>query len=277
MNTDFSFIEYSYDPGKLETSDIYESLKKLGFTRSAESINGRHTFWIQLKTILMLTEDHDIIDAGVTGIGFICDEKTIETLNPEYSESRSMYYLQDPNGLYNFLVPLNLPTDYLRIVDQKSDSLNIDYISGLTYTSPTVETLSHYEKLGFRVTKIGSRYHQLTSSNNRFTIMIDTDCKNSKIRNIITETFDVFTTTAKCYVVGLKTQHFDIDSGSLRFGNLNHLIYGYNCKAHGNEESYTIENFITQPVPNLDIIIRMRKQFIEISEHTLKEYYGSGC
>lgn len=275
---EFSFIEYSFNPASMSRDDVYTCLNKLGFTRNAVSGNDRHSFWRQTNTILMVTETAHVHSGEITGIGFVCDDETVEKLSLSFSESRSMYFMNDPCGLKNYIVPLdyyqrNISKNYKKVSDWRGDSLYLEYISGITYSDSSDELLKHYEQLGFRVTKLGKRYHQLTSSNNRFTIMADTSCQGGKVRNIITETMDAFATTAKCYANGLKTQKFEFDPSELNFGSLNHMIAGYNCKAYGNAESYTIENFVPQPLKNMDLIFRMRKQFIEISEHTLEEYY----
>jgi hypothetical protein len=280
MSVHFSFLEYSYDADTVTADHIALNLRNLGFTCTGRHRTQSHEFWRQRHIVVMLTEHTGI--TGITGLGFICDDQVIETIKPDYSESRGMFYLTDPSGLKNFLVPLDyyddnkIANEYVQVPEELVDSLTLDCVSGITHGALTPEIVDHYEKLGFRVTKRGARYHQLTSQNNRFSIMIDAKCNDNCVKNIVTETHDVFLTTAKCHARGLKTKNFQIDQSKLNFGKLNHMIAAYNCKAHGNSESYTIENFLPTALPGLDIIFRMRKQFIDISEHTLKDYYD-GC
>ena len=54
---------------------------------------------------------------------------------------------------------------------------------------------------------------------------------------------------------------------------LNWKIHTYNCKAWGNENSYTIENMLE--FTNADLIFRQRKNYLKIKEHTVDSYYES--
>ena len=102
---------------------------------------------------------------------------------------------------------------------------------------------------------------------------MDTQTSDGNVPSIICDTDDVFTTTANYVSNGVELRKFDNDR-DLDFGDLNHKIRGYNCNAVGNENSYTIENLIPNAAPNLDIIFRQRKQYLNISESTLDTYYA---
>ena len=65
---------------------------------------------------------------------------------------------------------------------------------------------------------------------------------------------------------------------SVLFFSTEGLVYkikAYNCRAWGNEKSYTIENFIEGIAPNIDIIFRQRNQYLHIQETTLDSYYAT--
>ena len=57
------------------------------------------------------------------------------------------------------------------------------------------------------------------------------------------------------------------------FKELNHKIKGYNCKAWGNENSHTIENFVPGVTKDIDLIVRQRSKYIHILEETVDSYY----
>ena len=62
----------------------------------------------------------------------------------------------------------------------------------------------------------------------------------------------------------------DVNAGG--FGKLAHKITGYNCRAFGNQSSYSIENYVPAKELNVDIIFRTRKQYLKIQENTLDFY-----
>ena len=51
----------------------------------------------------------------------------------------------------------------------------------------------------------------------------------------------------------------DLDFGE----ELNYKIRAYNCTAIGNENSYSIEQFVPDALPGMDMIVRMRKRLHE--------------
>jgi len=257
-------------------------LTKLGFQRRAYRDEGNHVFWFQGKSLILVTQDTTISAPAITGLGFVVEEKEIALLGTELDISTAMYYCLDPQGLKNYFVPYdsedsNVVGFGFKPIPENKEHKNIGLtsISGVTYNCCQSSLLSYYETLGFRVTKQGEHYDQLTAKNNRFTIMACLNNDNLQVQNLIFETQDTFITTALCVANKIKLKHFDINRDELDFGKLSHLVYGYNCNASGNANSYTIENFIPDALPSIDIIFRMRKQFIDISEHTLRECYAA--
>jgi hypothetical protein len=88
------------------------------------------------------------------------------------------------------------------------------------------------------------------------------------------DTDDLFHSIACFSISGVKectNKDFGIPAG---FGNLAHKIVGYKCFATGNSNSYSIEKFYPSALPNTDIILRMRKQYININETLLHTYYN---
>ena len=74
--------------------------------------------------------------------------------------------------------------------------------------------------------------------------------------------------------VGLEPELFNHNVHENFGTKLNYKIRAYNCRAWGNEQSYTIENFI-KVTPNIDIIYRQRNQYLHIQESTIDSYYES--
>tara|TARA_Y100000114_G_C11542204_1_gene223135 strand:- start:135 stop:572 length:438 start_codon:yes stop_codon:yes gene_type:complete len=137
-----------------------------------------------------------------------------------------------------------------------------------------VNVIEHYIKLGFKYKDISDNYGKLVCENNRFTIMLDKRTEQNNIPTIICDTHDVFDATAYFLSVGIDPETFNHNI-HMNFGQkLNYKIRAYNCRAWGNEQSYTIENFIKGLAPDIDIIFRQRNQYLHIHETTLDSYYA---
>lgn len=280
MNIEFSFIEYSYNPILLEQELLYERLRKLGFVRRAQRENDQHSFWRQNNCIMLVSQDTDMEDLShVTGLGFITDPGTVRLLDAEFDSSRNMYYIHDPAGIKNYLVPFDdygayvNGIEYLATDDEPEHYLGLLQISGIVYSNFSSEIAEHYESLNFRLTRTGD-YLQYTSENNRFTIAGTAEPNLEDIGTVIFSTKDIFATTARARVSGCRIAEFDIDPESLEFDEINHLIVGYNCLALGDRRKYVIENFLPQALPGMDHVYSMSKQCVGINEEALNHYYG---
>ena len=137
-----------------------------------------------------------------------------------------------------------------------------------------VEVIEYFETIGFKLSKESDRYQSLVSLNRRFTVVLDRSKSDGKVASVIADTNDVFKTTACFTVTNVPLRKFDINKEELNFGKLNHKIIGYNCLAIGNEEKFTIENFVDSAFGITDLIFRMRKQVLHVTEQTLKVYYN---
>jgi hypothetical protein len=226
-----------------------------------------------------LLKTADIQDAGLSGIGFICDKDVINNVNAQLDpDDTGMYIVDNYAGLRTLLMPEQDFSDLRKSLQNiekttTSDEGGLTYVSGIIYNNTNARMRDFYQAIGFKFTRTGDRYFTFMSPNNRFTILMDTQNDDGKIPTIICDTNDVFITTANYVSNGVVLKKFDIPK-QLEFGALNHKIKGYNCNASGNENSYTIENLIPNAAPNLDIIYRQRKQYLHISEKTLDTYYA---
>jgi hypothetical protein len=275
---DYSFLEYTYNPEQLPTNIIEQRLKKLGFTKRTRNTQGNVAIYTQNLCILLL-KTADIQDAGLSGIGFICDKDVINNVNAQLDpDDTGMYIVDNYAGLRTLLMPEQDFSDLRKSLQNiekttTSDEGGLTYVSGIIYNNTNARMRDFYQAIGFKFTRTGDRYFTFMSPNNRFTILMDTQNDDGKIPTIICDTNDVFITTANYVSNGVVLKKFDIPK-QLEFGALNHKIKGYNCNASGNENSYTIENLIPNAAPNLDIIYRQRKQYLHISEKTLDTYYA---
>ena len=164
--------------------------------------------------------------------------------------------------------------NYTEANSRSNPENGLNYVSGIVYNSTDARMRDFYQELGFRFTKTGDNYYTFMSANNRFSIMMDLQNNDGKVPSIICDTDDVFKTTANYVANKVPLKKFKIEPAKLEFGEMNHKIVGYNCNGDGNENSYTIENLIPNAAPNLDIIFRQRKQYLNISETTLDTYYA---
>lgn len=276
MNAEFSFLEYTYNPK--QCPETPESLRRLGFSCRADN-NNSTSVWKQNYSIIFLRSNTDFNGARVTGLGFITPKNVISDLGAKKDPGLNFHVTEDPGGLRIILVDEKEETNLYKLGFVKKDSIirpdiGISYISGITYNYFDNEKINFYSRLGFRITKSGQQYSQLTTSDNRFTIISNRDEQNKRVQNVICETTDIFSTTAKGVVNKIQFKDFNLPD-NLDYGSITHKIYGYNCLPFGNQNGYTIENFIPNALPNTDMILKMRKKKFDIMECSLFEYYGN--
>jgi hypothetical protein len=133
----------------------------------------------------------------------------------------------------------------------------------------TDDLLTHYGQLGFRHTKETENYTQLLTTSDRFSIYSDKRHRDRHSSLVVCDVDDVFWTTA-CYTANeINMQEFNT-TNHLDFGALTHKIVGYNCVAEGSKTSYCISRMIPQALPGMDLVFRMRKQFLGIPEQILE-------
>jgi hypothetical protein len=274
--SNFSFIEYSYNPYDADPEDIFVSLNKLGFVQRNAHISGYYSMWTQNQSIILLRQSEDVRSFCITGLGLILKEELLEKYDAEFDEECSMHIMHDPDGLRILAMPEKRLSKMIahgyQVVDKRLyESPGIEYFSGIVYNTSESTALEFYQDLGFRFTKSSEKYNTLMSESNRFTLLLNKEDNSKTIDIVYTDTNDVFKTT-RCYTVaGLDLKEYTIEKDKLKFGvSLNHKIIGYNCAAFGNEESYSIENCVKQPLPNLDFIFRTRKQYLHINEEVVE-------
>jgi hypothetical protein len=278
MKSEYSFIEYSYNPSVTPKYDAESNLSDLGFTKRANNRVDTTSMWTQKLCIVVLRETDSITEPAVTGIGIAADLDTILGCGACFDSETGSYLKVISGGLRILFINkedlLDYPLAAQEIKLSKDDyrSTGLQYFSGLVLHSSDRMLMDFFQNIGFKFTKSGNTYNTLMCSNNRFSIMVDKTKTGSKISALIADTNDVFNTTASFVANGLPLRKFDKPE-SLNFGSLNYKIVGYNCTAFGNNDSYTIENIVDRRFANVDIIFRQRKQHLNVSETTLEHYY----
>jgi len=279
MSIDFSFVEYSVPADHM--AETCGDLVSLGFVPRVEHSHSGAILWTQKHAILMLRESADKVEPAVTGLGFLADPEDIQRLEAHYDPDINMYVTHDGGSLRILLACtdniFNIKDDsehtYMVVDDKTRDHQALSRISGIIYDHHDPRMMDFYQDIGFRFTKSGDRYNNLVSNNNRFTIVCDKTQDTGRVPALVCDCTDVFASTSIFKIRGFDMRKYKIDKSALNFGNLNHKIVGYDCYATGTEKSYSIENMLLGPLKNLDIIYRTRKQYLHITENTLRQHY----
>ena len=279
MTIHYSFVEYTVAPDTLPT--MCSSLVALGFVPRVEHTQSGVTIWTQKQAIIMMKQGEPSCASGISGLGFLADPEDIQKLGAVYEADSNMYVTHDHGGMRVLLACTdNLlsmrdseHSSYIVVDDRTRDSHTLTSVTGVIYACSDPRMMDFYQDAGFRFTKSGDRYNSLVSSNNRFTIVCDKQADTRTVPTLVCDCTDVFASTSMLKIRGFDLKNYQIDADALCYGKLNHKIVGYNCFATGTENSYSIENMLVQPVENLDIIFRTRKQHLHISEHTLSKHY----
>ena len=118
-----------------------------------------------------------------------------------------------------------------------------------------------------RVMSLGGAY-----GTRNYTVKDLRDCKGKRV---LVETLPFSPEEAMAAEeAGIDTMKVPVES-DLDFGEeLNYKIRAYNCTAIGNENSYSIEQFVPDALPGMDMIIRMRKRYMSLAEYPLEKFYA---
>lgn len=280
MKADFGFLEYSFNPDVTPYELVFGKLGQLGFVNRSRHTSGYITVWTQNNAILLIRETYNIDQPSLTGLGFLASLHDIQQFGCNPDPETDLWVKMNDAGLRTLFIDTNRFTldasslmNYETVDNGNYTNPGIKLITGVKYNSCNPRMMDFYQSMGFKFTRSTDTYNTLVSANNRFTILCSKTQTDGKIKTVITDTDDVFKTTSSLTVAGVELKTFDVSSQELNFGNLNHKIVGYNCLAFGNKESYTIENFIPEAAPDLDVIFRTRKQYLHITGNTLDTHY----
>ena len=274
---EYSFLEISYDPNVSNTEDVHEALGKLGFIHRSQHRSGVVGFWTLRTCLFMLRTNNSNREPYVSGVGFIASTEEIEYCKADYEADSGFNRISTDSGLNIYLIQESQMNVLFKIDFVPKDTLtkSTDYlnsISGIVFNCSDQSTINKFVRLGFKLQETDTDYDKLTAENKQFTIMVNKSNSSNSVSTLICDTHDVFKATAYYGLSGFDMpsfkEHINDDLGRLNF-----KVNAYDCKAWGNENSYTIENFLQNVFPGIDIIYRQRKQYLHIQELTLKSYY----
>ena len=280
MMSNFSFVEYSFNPLNTDPEVVYSSLNRLGFVQRNIHQSGVFSMWTQNQCIILLRSTYDVSESKVSGLGIMLEDDIIDEFDAVFDYDCSMNVIHDPQGLRILVMPEKLLTKMIihgyDTIDKKIyDTPGLEYFSGIVYNIDCKDTIKFYQSLGFKYTKSSNEYDVLMSNNNRFSLLCNNTSNKKVIGAVYADTNDVFRTTCHYVAANFDIKEYNLADISLDFGTeLNYKIFGYNCIAFGNQKKYTIENSVLNAIPNLDVVFRMRKQFLHINEESLKAHYA---
>jgi hypothetical protein len=275
---DYTFLEYSYNPTVSETSEtkIYDRLMALGFYCQAFHDTHPHSLWTQRQVILSIRQAN-VLMPGITGVGFnlSSEEQERRPLDIFFNPETDMYEAEDSEGMRILAMPDELDLaeyNYSRATAQpEPKQTGLEYVSGFVYNT-TPDICDQWQELGF--TYQNSERNSMVSGNRRLSILTRNSIHEQRVPTIVVDTHDVFDTTVKMLVAGIDTLQVPIEE-DLDFGEeLNYKIRAYNCTAIGNENSYSIEQFVPGALPGMDMIVRMRKRYMSLAEYPLEKFYA---
>jgi hypothetical protein len=283
-NADFSFVECSYNPLDVTYDDVHDKLTEYGFTKINDNIAGTVSVWMQNLSIITLRESSCVNKFAVTGLGFISDNTTIDAMGAEYDEDIAMYVCEDGCALRTILVSeddmhaqfgeLDSKYSAINALNDTANNCGITHISGIVYNCSAENVLDYYYSLGFTLQKDSDDYYTLLSKNKRLTLLCNKHSNDSHVKTVICETDNIFYTVAFCSAHNVETKSYDLNYiTNDMFGEHTFKVVGYNCLAHGNKNSYSIEKLAKNVAPDLDILFRMRRQYSAISEENLLKHF----
>lgn len=232
------------------------------------------TVWAQNRCIFLLKDNHEIHEEGITGIGLMVDQDTLDNCHDAYIDPFTDFYVlsNDDNSFNFYLLPAKgidqFAKNYEILSEKKIGNPGFDRICGMVIDTDDPSTIELINSVAKSSSELNN-YTRYLLPNNQFSIFVENK-RNSGVGTIIVDTNDVFKCTSHLLLKQVELMEFNEDGQD--FGSLNHKIKGYNCKAFGNKNSYTIENYIPKGRVNFNIIFRERKQYIKIREETLQYY-----
>ena len=276
---DYTFLEYSYNPQCEITTyqDVSDKLKNLGFVCKAIHDSGIHSLWTQ-RQIILCVRKADVLIPGITGVGFNFSQSELDSkcLGINFDTQTDMYVGMDFQGLRILGMPDEITLDEYNYTKPREDTLvkqnGMENVTGLIYNTHN-DIQDDWKDMGFKFHN--SEKNSIVSPNNRLSVMLKNSIHEQRIPTIVVDTHDVFDTTINLLCAGIETLRVPMEE-ELDFGDeLNYKIRAYNCVAIGNANSYSIEKFIPDALPGLNIIVRMRKRYMNLAEYPLDRFYAN--
>lgn len=276
---DYTFLEYSYNPECEITTDkdVSDRLKNLGFVCKAIHDSGIHSLWTQ-RQIILCVRKADVLIPGITGVGFNFSQSELDSkcLGINFDAQTDMYVGMDFQGLRILGMPDEITLDEYNYTKPQEDTLvkqnGMENVTGLIYNTHN-DIQDDWKDMGFKFHN--SEKNSIVSPNNRLSVMLKNSIHEQRIPTMVVDTHDVFDTTINLLCAGIETLKVPMEE-ELDFGDeLNYKIRAYNCVAIGNANSYSIEKFVPDALPGLNIIVRMRKRYMNLAEYPLDRFYAN--
>ena len=273
----FSFFEYSYNSIEKDPAELFANLTTLGFVCRSRHIHSNVTVWAQNRCIFLLKDNHEYHGEGITGLGLMISQDQLdECFEARIDPYTDFYVLSNEDNSFNFyLLPANgidqFADNYMILDDKQISNPGFDHFSGFVIDTDDASTIEIINRMSKSSSELNN-YTRYLLPNNQFSIFVENN-SNSGVGTVVIDTNDIFKSTSHLLLKQVELMEFEDEEGN-SFGKLAHKINGYNCKAFGNENSYSIENYIPKGSVNFNIIFRERKQYIKIREETL-QYYDS--
>ena len=267
------FLEYRFNPEQEPYQPLAERLTNLGFTQRSKHSVSNVEVWVQARAILLLQPDYLFSQQGqIMGLGIVSNQHPMDEITGVYLDEATDFYVKEcDNGFkFYFTETENLTHLYKVTNSAPSVSSGITAFGGFVISSTSKELKDTLEIIADKKEK--SEKYDKYIFKNKSTIFLK-DQIDEGVELLVSDTVDVFSTTSFISARNIRTVQFeDIDVS--KFGTMSHKIKGYNCKPFGNENSYSIENYIPKQDFNVDLVFRSRKKYIKIKEDTL-DYYDS--
>jgi hypothetical protein len=276
---DYTFLEYSYNPECEITADqdVSDRLENLGFVCKAIHDSDLHSLWTQ-RQIILCVRKADVLIPGITGVGFNFSQSELDSrcLGINFDAQTDMYVGMDFQGLRILGMPDEITLDEYNYTKPQDNTLikqnGMENVTGLIYNTHN-DIQDDWKDMGFKFHN--SEKNSIVSPNNRLSVMLKNSIHEQRIPTIVVDTHDVFDTTINLLCAGIETLNVPMEE-ELDFGDeLNYKIRAYNCVAIGNANSYSIEKFVPDALPGLNIIVRMRKRYMNLAEYPLDRFYAN--
>jgi|TARA_B110000977_G_scaffold175337_1_gene230007 hypothetical protein len=270
------FLEYRYNPEINSASLLINRLVSMGFSMRSKHAVSEVEVWTQDRGIIIVKPDHTFSEEGqIMGIGCVCSGHPMDTVDNVFLDEDTDFYVREADNGFRFyftetdsLTHLYKPTSNVKMATS-----GINAFTGIVLNTTNADMLQVLGKIAEKIEHV-DKYTKYIFEN-KFTVFSKSSTgPDTGVELIISETVDVFNTTSFMLTRGVDTLQFD-NSDLVDFGELTHKIVGYNCKAFGTKDSYTIENYIPKLDFNVDLVFRSRKRYIKIKEETLDYYETS--
>jgi len=276
--SNFSFVEYSYNPDFEAEVVVHKRLNDLGFSNRSDHVTGDVSIWNQEQCIILLRKNYDFsIKGQVTGIGCVVEKDELVSMYDAVPDPSTDFFKLTVDNFNFYLVQEEIIKEIVKESWKVSNIKTVKpnglvFFSGLEFNNASDAIKETLQILGFIKdgTVNSDRY---VSKSKRFTVI----CRNSGQpgpHTLICDTQDVFGATASFTANNVELMKFNIEPEG--FKDLTYKIKGYDCVAFGKYNSYSIENYIPGDTFNTNIIFRQRKQYLKIQENTLEFYETAG-